>query len=70
LLLASIEAGGDEFPMNFYSPALVFALIHRSGWNRNSRKFALKVFCELRIDGVLGNWSSKDMEIDGDEGTK
>jgi hypothetical protein len=28
LLLPSIEAGGDEFPMNFYSPARLLAFIH------------------------------------------
>jgi hypothetical protein len=27
LLLRSIEAGGDEFPMNFYSPALLSSLL-------------------------------------------
>src|SRR5215208_5786834 len=48
LLLPSIEAGGDEFPMNFYSPALLRALIHRSAWNRNSANFAFWGFSEVR----------------------
>jgi hypothetical protein len=32
---------------------IVFALIHPSAWNRNSTKFALIGFCELRLMRVL-----------------
>src|SRR5829696_6277044 len=30
-------------------------LIHRSAWNRNSRKFAFWAFSEVRFKGVLGS---------------
>src|SRR5215208_286515 len=55
LLLAPIEAGGDEFPMNFCRRVTKTRIIHRSAWNRDSANFAFWGFCELRIDGVLGS---------------
>jgi hypothetical protein len=44
LLLAPIEAGGDEFPMNFYRRVTKTRTIHRSAWYRNSANFAFTEF--------------------------
>jgi hypothetical protein len=38
LLLVPIEAGRDEFPMNFCRRVTKTRIIHRSAWNRISRK--------------------------------
>jgi hypothetical protein len=37
----------------FWEACVEFALIHRSAWNRYSRKFAMTEFCELRLLGIL-----------------
>jgi hypothetical protein len=40
----------------YYAPALPYALIHRSAWNRNSANFAFIEFYEVRGLGILGSW--------------
>ena len=44
---------GAEETIPSLPSALLLALIHPSAWNGDSRKFALKEFCELRPNGVL-----------------
>src|SRR5215208_3746428 len=57
LLLPPIEAGGDEFPMNFRLKSKKLGLVTEVPRNRYSAKFAFHDFyeVELPIYGVLGN---------------
>src|SRR5918995_5114191 len=41
------------------APALLYALIHRSAWNRNSANFAFWGFSEVRIAPVQHLWTSQ-----------
>src|SRR5829696_3888162 len=50
--------------MNFYSPALLFALIHRSAWNWNSANFAFWGFSDLRY-ALATPSNSKDTTFGG-----
>jgi hypothetical protein len=44
--------GNNKGP-GIVAPALPYALIQRSAWNRDSANFAFREFCELRLNGVL-----------------
>ena len=49
--MVAIRSGG---PGILEASALLFALIHRSAWKRNSRNFALTEFYEVRLTRFLG----------------
>jgi hypothetical protein len=53
--LPSSLLNGDSFGETSYS------YIHPSAGKKRSANFAMKVFCELRVDGVLGNSEARGL---------
>jgi hypothetical protein len=54
--------GARKLAWDYTTSTLLSASIHPTSENCNFANFAFKEFCELRLLGILGSSSSKDME--------